>query len=73
MSMFQRLGNQPQQPQDPRSAAMELMKRQGIDVPQGMENDPSALLQHVLQSGKVPQAQNRLSMAQQMMQRMFRK
>ncbi len=73
MSMFQRLGNQPQQPpqqsQDPRSAAMELMKRQGIDVPQGMENDPSALLQHVLQSGKVPQG--RLNMAQQMMQRMF--
>lgn len=71
MSMFQRLGNQPQQaqPQDPRSAAMELMKRQGIDVPQGMENDPSALLQHVLQSGKVPQG--RLGMAQQMMQRMF--
>ena len=75
MSMFERLGNQPQQAQsqDPRSAAMELMKRQGIDVPQGMENDPSALLQHVLQSGKVPQAQNRLSMAQQMMQRMFRR
>ena len=75
MSMFQRLGNQPQQPQqqsqDPRSAAMELMRKQGIDVPQGMENDPSALLQHVLQSGKVPQVQNRLSMAQQMMQRMF--
>ncbi|MBO5384498.1 MAG: hypothetical protein J6A30_09385 [Ruminococcus sp.] len=75
MSMFQRLGNQTQQPQqqsqDPRSAAMELMRKQGIDVPQGMENDPSALLQHVLQSGKVPQAQNRLSMAQQMMQRMF--
>lgn len=75
MSMFQRLGNQPQQTpqqsQDPRSAAMELMKRQGIDVPQGMENDPSALLQHVLQSGKVPQG--RLNMAQQMMQRMFRR
>lgn len=75
MSMFERLGNQPQQQQqqsqDPRSAAMELMRKQGIDVPQGMENDPRALLQHVLQSGKVPQAQNRLSMAHQMMQRMF--
>lgn len=73
MSMFQRLGNQQpqQQSQDPRAAAMELMKRQGIDVPQGMENDPSALLQHVLQSGKVPQG--RLGMAQQMMQRMFRR
>ncbi len=75
MSMFQRLGNQPQQAQDqqqnPREAAMERMKQMGIDVPQGMENDPGALLQHVLQSGKVPQAQNRLSMAQQMMQRMY--
>ena len=70
-SMFQRLGNnQPQQQnQDPRSAAMELMRQQGISVPKGMENDPNALLQHVLQSGKVPQ--NRLSMAQQMIQRMF--
>lgn len=72
-SMFERLGKkQPQQRiQDPRSAAMELMRKQGISVPQGMENDPNALLQHVLQSGKVPQAQNRLSMAQQMMQKMF--
>ena len=75
MSMFQRLGNQAQQAQDqrqqqnPREAAMELMRKQGIDVPQGMENDPNALLQHVLQSGKVPQG--RLNMAQQMMQRMF--
>lgn len=72
MSMFQRLGNQAQQQaQSPRSAAIDLMKRQGIDVPQGMENDPNALLQHVLQSGKVPQG--RLGMAQQMMQRMFRR
>ncbi len=71
MSMFQRLGNQPQQAQaqDPRSAAMELMKRQGIDVPHGMENDPQAIIQHLMQSGRV--SQNRLSMAQQMMQRMF--
>jgi hypothetical protein len=59
---------QPEQ-QDPRSAAMELMHKQGIDVPQGMENDPRALLQHVLQSGKVPQG--RLGMAQQIMQRLF--
>ena len=61
-------GGQPEQ-QDPRSAAMELMHKQGIDVPQGMENDPRALLQHVLQSGKVPQG--RLGMAQQIMQRLF--
>jgi len=57
--------------QDPKAAAMSRMKEMGISVPEGMENNPQALLQHVLSSGKVPQ--NRLSMAQQMMQRMFRR
>jgi RIO-like serine/threonine protein kinase len=55
--------------QDPKAAAMSRMKEMGINVPEGMENNPQALLQHVLSSGKVPQ--NRLGMAQQMMQRMF--
>ena len=55
--------------QDPRTAAMSRMKEMGINVPEGMENNPQALLQHVLSSGKVPQ--NRLGMAQQIMQRMF--
>lgn len=55
--------------QDPKAAAMSRMKEMGISVPEGMENNPQALLQHVLSSGKVPQ--NRLGMAQQMMQRMF--
>ena len=57
--------------QDPKAAAMSRMKEMGISVPEGMENNPQALLQHVLSSGKVPQ--NRLSMAQQIMQRMFRR
>ena len=57
--------------QDPKAAAMSRMKEMGISVPEGMENNPQALLQHVLSSGKVPQ--NRLGMAQQMMQRMFRR
>lgn len=57
--------------QDPKAAAMSRMKEMGISVPEGMENNPQALLQHVLSSGKVPQ--NRLSMAQQMMQRLFRR
>lgn len=57
--------------QDPKSAAMSRMKEMGISVPEGMENNPQALLQHVLSSGKVPN--NRLSMAQQIMQRMFRR
>lgn len=55
--------------QDPKAAAMSRMKEMGISVPEGMENNPQALLQHVLSSGKVPQ--NRLGIAQQMMQRMF--
>lgn len=55
--------------QDPKAAAMSRMKEMGINVPEGMENNPQALLQHVMQSGKVPN--NRLSMAQQIMQRMF--
>ena len=44
---------------------MSRMKEMGISVPEGMENNPQALLQHVLSSGKVPQ--NRLGMAQQIM------
>lgn len=57
--------------QDPKAAAMNRMKEMGISVPEGMENNPQALLQHVMQSGKVPQ--NRLGMAQQIMQRLFRR
>ena len=57
--------------QDPKAAAMSRMKEMGINVPEGMENNPQALLQHVLSSGKVPN--NRLGMAQQIMQRMFRR
>lgn len=55
--------------QNPKEQALSLMKRQGVSIPQGMENDPRALLQHVMQSGAVPQ--NRLGMAQQVMQKMF--
>ena len=55
--------------QDPKEAAMNRMKEMGISIPEGMENNPQALLQHVMSSGKVPN--NRLNMAQQIMQRMF--
>jgi RIO-like serine/threonine protein kinase len=61
--------NNNSQPQNPKEQALNLLKQQGITVPQGMENNPQALIQHVMQSGKVPN--NRLSMAQQVMQRMF--
>lgn len=57
--------------QNPREQALSLMQQQGIDVPQGMENNPNAILQHLIQSGRVPQ--NRLSMAQQIIQRMFKR
>lgn len=71
--LFNTLGKkQPsRQAQSPRDAAMTLLKQQGIDIPKGMENNPQALIQHVMHSGKVPN--NRLSMAQQMMQKMFSK
>ena len=52
-----------------KAAAMSRLKEMGISVPQGIENNPHAIIQHVMQSGKVPN--NRLSMAQQVMQRMF--
>lgn len=57
--------------QNPKEQALSLLKRQGVSIPQGLENDPQALLQHVMQQGIVPQ--NRLSMAQQIMQRMFKR
>ena len=55
--------------QNPKEAAMSLLKQLGITVPEGMKDNPQAIINHVMQSGKFPQ--NRLSMAQQMMQRMF--
>lgn len=60
-------GNQ----QNPREQVLNLMKQQGIPVPQGMENNPQGILQSLLQSGRVPQG--RVGMAQQLMQRMFRR
>lgn len=59
------------QPQNPKEQALNLLKQQGITVPQGMENNPQAIIQHLMQSGRVPQ--NRLTMAQQIMGRMFRR
>lgn len=71
-SMFQRLGNnQGQQQQNPKDQALNLMKQQGIAVPEGMENNPQGIIQHLMQSGRFPQS--RLTMAQQMMQRLFRR
>lgn len=70
--LFQSFGQQaaPAQ-QNPRDAAMEMLKQRGIQIPTGMENNPQGIIQHLMQSGAVPQ--NRLQMAQQIMQRMFRR
>lgn len=57
--------------QNPRDAAMSLLKQQGIQIPHGMENNPSAILNHLMQSGRIPQG--RLNMAQQMLSRIFRR
>ena len=59
------------QQQNPREQALNLMRQQGITVPQGMENNPQAIIQHLMQSGRVPQG--RINMAQQLMSRMFRR
>ena len=71
-NLFQRLGNkQPQQQTNPKEQALNLMRQQGIDIPEGKENDPQYLLQWAIQSGKVPNG--RLAMVQQLMARMPRR
>lgn len=60
-----------QQAQNPKEQALNLLKQQGIAIPEGMENNPQGIIQHLMQSGRFPQS--RLNMAQQMMSRMFRR
>lgn len=60
--------NNNSQPQNPKEQALNLLKQQGITVPQGMENNPQAIIQHLMQSGRVPQGR-----VQQIMNRMFRR
>lgn len=62
--------NQPTQ-QNPKEQALNLLRQQGVSIPDGMENNPQGIIQHLMQSGRVPQ--NRLNMAQQIMSRMFRR
>ena len=64
--LFEKIG-QPQatQSENPREAALNLLKQQGFQVSEGQENDPEALLRMVLQSGKV--YQNRLPMARNLL------
>ena len=78
MSIFDSLGNQqaqrqqitPQQAiQQLRSNPASVLKQAGLSVPDGMSN-PQQIIQHLLQSGQVPQA--RYQQAMQMMGRMRR-
>ena len=66
--LYQALGNQQQ---NPREQCMNLLRQNGIQIPQGMENNPNAILQHLMQSGIIPQG--RLNIAQQMISKLFRR
>lgn len=68
--LYQTLGAAPQQ-QNPKEQCMNLLRQQGFSIPSGMENNPQGILQMVMNSGRIPQ--NRLGMAQQMLQKMFRR
>lgn len=73
--LFQSFGNQQMQSvpaqQNPREQAMDLLRQRGIQIPESITNNPNAIIQHLMQSGQIPQG--RLNMAQQIMQRMFRR
>lgn len=56
---------------NPREQAINLLQQRGIRIPQGMENNPQAIIQHLMQSGQIPQG--RLNMAQQMLSKLFRR
>lgn len=74
MSIFDSLGGQQKQQITPQQALQQLrenpagvLKQAGLSVPDGMSN-PQQIIQHLLQSGQVPQA--RYQQAMQMMGRM---
>ena len=77
MSIFDSLGNQPKQQQiNPAQTLQQLkanpaqvLKGRGINIPSNMTN-PQQIIQHLVQSGQVPQ--NRLTQAMQMLQGMRR-
>lgn len=76
--LFKSFGKSPQNvstqqnAQNPKDAAIQLMRQRGMNVPQNISNNPSAIIEHLIQSGQIPQ--NRLAMVQQMIsQRMGRK
>lgn len=66
--LFQSFGHQQQNPRD---AALSLLRQRGISIPDGISSNPEAIIKHLMQTGVVPQS--RIGMAQQMIQRMFRR
>lgn len=73
MSLFDSLNSQPQQPMNPmqRLHALKqnpsgMLQQAGFNVPQGM-NNPQQIIQHLIQSGQVPQ--NRYTQVLQMLGR----
>ena len=69
MSLFDALGQQmnPMQlVQQLRANPAAMLKQRGLNIPEGM-NDPQQIIQHLVQSGQVPNA--RLQQAMQMMGR----
>lgn len=74
MSLFNRLSGQPPQQANPQQMLQQLradpagmLKQRGFTIPQGM-NNPQAILQHLMQTGQVPNAR-----VQQLMQMMGRR
>lgn len=72
--LYQSFGSQPVQAapqQNPREQAMNLLRQRGIQIPDGISSNPQAIIQHLMQSGQIPQG--RLNMAQQMLSKLFRR
>ena len=67
--LYRSLGAAPAQ--NPRDAAMTLLRQRGVEVPGQIANNPQAIIQHLMQTGQVPG--NRLQMAQQALRTMFRR
>lgn len=77
MSIFQQLGQTPQQGGNPmqmlsqlRSNPVGMLKQAGYNIPDGMTN-PQQIVNHLLNSGQVNNG--RLNMAQQMAQQFGRR
>ena len=69
--LYERMGTaNPQQPapQNPKEQALAMLRQRGFNI-SGMENNPEALTQMVMQSGMVPP--NRLSLSQNILMRLM--